>query len=187
MATWGDLFTPRQLIALTTFSDLVGAATERVRRDAVAAGLPDDDRPLREGGTGAVAYAEAVGVYLAFALSKQETIWFNSLCRWEPNAKCTRQLFGRQAIPMIWDYAEPEPLGDSSGLMADFLDGIVEGVLQGFEFTPAKRARQDGLGKQMQGQVTFKFTMSFQLIRPTTTTSATPTCRTSSTSGSAAP
>ena len=70
LSTWGDLFTPRQLVALTTFSDLVGEATERVRRDAAAAGLPDDGRPLRDGGTGAAAYAEAVGVYLALALSK---------------------------------------------------------------------------------------------------------------------
>ena len=59
----------RQLVALTTFSDLVGEAMERIRRDAVAAGLPDDKRPLRDGGTAASAYAEAVGVYLAFAIS----------------------------------------------------------------------------------------------------------------------
>ena len=68
LPTFGDLFTPRQLVALTTFSDLVGEATERIRHDAIAAGLPDDDRPLRDGGTGARAYAEAVAVYLAFAL-----------------------------------------------------------------------------------------------------------------------
>ena len=55
-----DLFTDRQLVALTTFSDLVGEARERIRLDAVAAGLPDDGVPLREGGTGATAYAEAV-------------------------------------------------------------------------------------------------------------------------------
>ena len=82
LATWGDLFTARQLVALTTFSDLVSQATERVRTDAEAANLPDDDRPLRRGGTGATAYAEAVGVYLAFALSKAltrnctQTVWY---------------------------------------------------------------------------------------------------------------
>ena len=64
MTTWGDLFTPRQLVALTTFSDLVQEARERVKRDALAAGLPDDGKPLRDGGTGATAYADAVGVYL---------------------------------------------------------------------------------------------------------------------------
>ena len=68
-----DLFTDRQLVALTTFSDLVGEARERIRLDAVAAGLPDDGVPLREGGTGATAYAEAVGVYLAFAVDRIAT------------------------------------------------------------------------------------------------------------------
>ena len=70
LPNYGDLFTPRQLVALTTFSDLVGEATERVRHDAAAAGLPDDGRPLRDGGAGAAAYAEAVALYLAFAQSK---------------------------------------------------------------------------------------------------------------------
>ena len=60
-----ELFTPRQLVALTTFSDLVGEAMERVRSDA--GGLPEDDRPLRDGGTGAAAYAEAVALYLGLA------------------------------------------------------------------------------------------------------------------------
>ncbi len=66
-----DLFTSRQLVALTTFSDLVGEATERVRLDAATVGLRDDGRPLRDGGTGATAYAEAVGVYLGLARSSE--------------------------------------------------------------------------------------------------------------------
>ena len=68
--TWADLFTPRQLVALTTFSDLVAEARAQVERDAIVAGLPDDSTPLRDGGTGATAYAEAVGVYLAFAIDQ---------------------------------------------------------------------------------------------------------------------
>ena len=120
----GDLFTPRQLVALTTFSGLVGEAAERVQREATAAGLPDDGRPLREGGTGAAAYAEAVGLYLAFVLSKQTDLG-NSLCRWEPAAQCPRQLFGRQAIPMIWDFAEGNPLGEASGGWTVLVKGIV--------------------------------------------------------------
>ena len=70
MTTFGDLFTARQLVALTTFSDLVAEAREHVQRDAVAAAIPDDGVPLREGGAGATAYAEAVAVYLAVALSR---------------------------------------------------------------------------------------------------------------------
>ena len=68
---WGDLFTPRQLVALTTFSDLGGRSTRNAsRRDALAAGMPDDGKGLDAGGTGATAYAEAVSVYLAFALDR---------------------------------------------------------------------------------------------------------------------
>ena len=74
MSTFGDIFTDRQLVALTTFSDLVSEAREQVRRDAVAAGLPGDGVPLRDGGLGATAYAEAVSVYLAFAADKHRRL-----------------------------------------------------------------------------------------------------------------
>ena len=109
-----DLFTPRQLVALTTFSDLVGEAIERVRRDGVAADLPDDGQPLRDGGTGAAAYAEAVGLYLAFAVDKGANYW-SSLCAWHQTRPGIVSTFGRQALPMVWDYAEANPIGSSSG------------------------------------------------------------------------
>ena len=70
MTTFGDLFTDRQLVALNTFSDLVHEARAEIERDALAAGLSGDPTPLRDGGTGAKAYAEAVSVYLAFALNR---------------------------------------------------------------------------------------------------------------------
>ena len=109
-----QLFTDRQLVTLTTFSDLVGEVGDRIQSAAVAAGLPDDHKPLRDGGTGATAYAEAVGVYLGLVVSKTLDS-NNALCPWEPVAQCTRQLFGRQAIAMLWDYGEANPLHDSSG------------------------------------------------------------------------
>ena len=114
MTKWRDLFTSRQLVALTTFSDLVGEACELIKRDAIAAGVTDDKKPLRDGAIGATAYAEAVGVYLGLIVSKS-TDSNNSLCPWEPVAQCTRQVFGRHAIPMLWDYGEANPLHDSSG------------------------------------------------------------------------
>ncbi len=70
LTTWGDLFTRRQLVALTTFSDLVQEARERVHHDAFQAGLTADPKPLRDGGSGAPAYAEAVAVYLGETVSK---------------------------------------------------------------------------------------------------------------------
>ncbi len=116
MNTFADLFTDRQLVALTTFSDLVGEARERIRLDAVAAGLPDDGVPLREGGTGATAFAEAVGVYLAFALDKGANYW-STTCAWHQTRYGIVSTFSRQALPMVWDYAEANPTGNSSGNM----------------------------------------------------------------------
>ena len=110
----GDLFTPRQLVALTTFSDLVAEAMERVKQDAANAGLLNDERLLRDGGTGAMAYAEAVGVYLAFAVDKGANYW-SSLCAWHQAMGKLVSTFGRQALPMVWDYTEANPLSGSSG------------------------------------------------------------------------
>ena len=133
MAAWSDLFTPRQLVALTTLSELVPQATECLHRAAEAAGLPPDDPPLRDGGAGATAYAEAVAAYLAFALSKCKPTSATAFARWEPIAQCPRQLFGRQAIPMVWDYAEGNPLGDSSGSWTVFVEGIAKAFARTFE------------------------------------------------------
>ena len=114
--TFADLFTDRQLLALTTFSDLVGEARERIRVDAAAAGLPDDGVPLREGGVGAIALAEAVSVYLAFALDRM-AMTGNNLVRWNSSGQKAQHCFGRQALPMIWDFAEPNFLASSTGSM----------------------------------------------------------------------
>ena len=112
--TWADLFTPRQLVALTTFSDLVEEARELIRRDTVAAGFPDDGEGLESGGTGATAYAEAVGVYLAFAIDKGANYW-SSVCAWHIGAEKMVSTFSRQALPMVWDYTEANPFSGSSG------------------------------------------------------------------------
>lgn len=112
--TYGDLFTARQLGALTTFSDLVQEAITRCRPDAMLAGLPDDGLPLESGGSGATAYSQAVGVYLAFAVDKVADR-NSSLCAWASLREHARNTFGRQALPMTWDFAESNPLSDSSG------------------------------------------------------------------------
>ena len=109
-----QLFTNRQLLALNTFSDLVGEATGRVWRAAVAVGLPDDGLPLGDGGSGAKAYAEAVGVYLAFAVDRCSD--FNNVCtRWVPGNQKVMNLFGRQAIAMTWGFPEAAILHETVG------------------------------------------------------------------------
>ena len=151
LKTWASIFSPRQLVALTTFADLVKEARERAKGHALDAGLPDAGTQLRDGGTGAAAYGDAVGAYLSFALSKQADLG-NSLCAWEPIAQCPRHLFSRQALPIIWDYAEGNPLGDSSGAWTVFLDGIVKAFSKAFEFvapTALGISRQADAGTQI--------------------------------------
>ncbi len=129
MTTFGNLFTDRQLVALNTFSDLVGEARERIRQDAAVAGLADDGMALSEGGSGARAYAEAVGVYLALAVSRS-TDRGSAICSWDnsPKMEALRNTFGRQAIPMVWDYAEGNPLSGSSGNLLNNVEWVCAAI-----------------------------------------------------------
>jgi len=114
LTRFGDLFTPRQLVALTTFSDLVQEARERVQRDALTVGRPDDVTPLRDGGTGAMAYAEAVALYLGFSSSRAADAW-SSVVTWRNQVEASRSTFARQALPMTWDFTEVNPFSTSCG------------------------------------------------------------------------
>ncbi len=114
LTTWGSLFTDRQLVALTTFSDLVSEARERVLADALAAGMDADAPRLADGGTGAQAYADAVATYLGLCVSRQANRSSN-LNFWDPGGAKVQQVFARQALPMVWDFCEANPFSDSSG------------------------------------------------------------------------
>ena len=125
MTKWRDLFTARQLVALITFSDLIEEVIERAKSDYLRArssgsqngqmpALPHDMTPLREGGNGASAYGEAVGVYLAFALDRL-AMSGNSLVRWNAVGQKAQHCFGRQALPMLWDFAEPNFFASATG------------------------------------------------------------------------
>ena len=112
MRTWTDLFTNRQLTALTTFSSLVQEARERVITDG---GDPD--------------YANAVGVYLAFAISKvsdNDSI----LCAWRPDAikEGVNHVFARQALSMVWDYAEGNVFNEGPCSVSTGADWIAKAV-----------------------------------------------------------
>ena len=128
-----DLFTPRQLVAITTFSALVQEAQQKAEQDALAAGRGDDGIPLEKLGKGAKAYGQAIGVYLAFIVDKMADMG-NALNAWEPIAQCPRHLFARQAIPMVWDFAEGNIFGDSSGswnvLIKNYADSMLNGGMQ---------------------------------------------------------
>ncbi|MFS8830241.1 DUF1156 domain-containing protein [Synechococcus sp. R8-2] len=122
-----DLFTPRQLVALTTFSDLVAEAREKATADAIAAGLPNDDVPLAEGGTGARAYGEAISVYLAFAVDRYADYWSN-LDRWQNANQQLTNTFSRQAIPMVWDFAEANVFSEQGGSSKNLFDWTTQSI-----------------------------------------------------------
>jgi len=126
LTKFSDLFTNRQLVALTTLSDLVADAREKVRDDALAAGLPKGDR-LENGGTGAEAYADAVATYLALAVSR-ETNASSSSCGWDSSLQKIRNVFSRQAIPMAWDYAEANVFSTWSGGFITQIDGMADAI-----------------------------------------------------------
>lgn len=109
---WEHLFTKRQLLALNTFSQILGELRSRVESDA--SHLPSDPMRLRDGGSGKVAYADAIMTYLAFVIDKCCDYW-SSICTWNSPGEKMRNTFGRQAIPMTWDFAEANPFSDSSG------------------------------------------------------------------------
>jgi putative DNA methylase len=128
LTTYGDLFTPRQLVALTTLSDLVSEAREKIQRDAIEAGIKDDSVPLRDGGIQAFGYAEAVAVYLALAVDRCA----NTLCsiaRWTPERGQTVTVFARQAIPMTWDYPDVNPFAGAAGDYGTSVEGVIKGMV----------------------------------------------------------
>lgn len=112
MTEYCDLFSERQLTLLVTLSDTISEVQSQVIKDAVAAGIEDDYIHIDDGGDGATAYSEAIAVYLAFAIDRQAN-YSSTLNGW--SGDFIIQTFGRQALPMVWDYAETNPFSDSTG------------------------------------------------------------------------
>jgi putative DNA methylase len=120
--TFGDLFTNRQLVALNTFSDLISEVREKIERDTLDAGFVESSQPLDENGTGSKAYAEAVSLYLAFAIDRVAD-YGSSIATWAPGG-FIRSTFSRQAIQMTWDYGECNFFSDSTGNFIGATDWI---------------------------------------------------------------
>lgn len=113
LSKFGDLYTPRQLVSLNTFSDLLVEAKRKIREDAIEGGIPDDGLGLDAGGSSATAYADAVAVYLSFAASRCAD-YGSSIATWRPKDSAMRSGMAKQAIPMTWDFAEGNPFASSS-------------------------------------------------------------------------
>lgn len=146
LTTFGDLFTARQLAALTTFSSQVSEARERVNRDARAAGLGDNGEGLDAGGYGGAAYADAVAVYLALAIDRMANT-ICSIARWTPERQQTVTVFARQAIPMTWDFPDVNPFGGAAGDYAVSVDGVIKGMSSTTE-PPGFASQADASGQE---------------------------------------
>jgi len=126
MTKWADLFTDRQLVALTTFSDLVAEARVQALTDALAAGMPEG-ASLESGGTDATAYADAIATYLGIVVSKM-TDRNSTLVNWYVSRESTSSTFSRQALPMMWDFAEVAALGENTGSFSNSLTWTAETI-----------------------------------------------------------
>ena len=97
MTKWGDLFNLRQKLALITFVEKVREAYKKMIDEAY-----EEE------------YAKAVVSYLALGVD-MTAAFTNTLARWENTSEAIKQLYSRQALPMLWDYAEVNPFSSSSG------------------------------------------------------------------------
>ncbi|HEY8722134.1 DUF1156 domain-containing protein [Pengzhenrongella sp.] len=150
MTDFSDLFTNRQLTALTTFSDLIGEAREQVLADALTAGQPDGSR-LADGGTAALAYADAVATYLSLSMSKT-TNTTSAITTWMSDRGAFREVFARQAIPMAWDFAESNILGFSGGSFATIIDKESQ-VIAGLPMGSPRVLQADAASRNYSGLV----------------------------------
>lgn len=141
MTTTASLFTDRQLVALSTFSNLLGEVRRVVDADAREAGLVDDRVRLRDRGAGVAAYADAISTYLAFAVDRCASLWAN-LTRWNSTGEKLQHIFGRQALSMVWNFAEANPFSNLSGNWS----GQVGWVQKALAAVPAV-----GVGEVLQG------------------------------------
>lgn len=124
---YADLFTPRQMTMLTTFGDLLKEVQDKVASDALAAGMSETGGSLSGGGAGALAYGEAVSVYLAFLVDMLAD-HHSTICSWNNSGGNIRNTFRRQAIPMTWNYAEGNPFADISGNYNMLLKKLVDAI-----------------------------------------------------------
>ncbi|MEQ8652019.1 MAG: DUF1156 domain-containing protein [Kiloniellales bacterium] len=122
MGAFGDLFTERQLVALTTFSELIHLARKQIENDGLVAHLSPNSIPLRDDGQGAIGYAEAVSVYLSFAVDRLADAC-SSIATWS-SSEFIRFTFARQALQMTWDFAECNVLSDSTGNFMGAVDWV---------------------------------------------------------------
>lgn len=145
----GDLFTSRQLMALTTFSELVQESRVQMQRDALTARLSDSRSSVSQRDTYNIAYEDAVCIYLGLGVGRSANYW-SSMTPW--SGDFIVQTFGRQAIPMVWDYAEGNPLSESTGNWSGALEWIEKVIINALPAISKGIATQDDAQNQKISQ-----------------------------------
>ncbi|MCX8063738.1 MAG: DUF1156 domain-containing protein, partial [Candidatus Hydrogenedentes bacterium] len=121
---WGDLFNSRQKLSLIVFCDAVRRAYEKMKEYVsenweLGVGeqeLGEDEKKTLDD------FAKAVATYLGIMVDRISSS-NNTICRWQPCGEKIADAFGRQALAMIWDYAEANQItGKSRSWMELFKD-----------------------------------------------------------------
>jgi putative DNA methylase len=107
MLRWRDLFTPRQLLTIST---LVRLVRETIPEYTATPGL-----------------SVAVRTCLALAVDRL-CDYQNTGCSWNPSGSALPHLFTRQAVPIIWDFGEANPISNVSGSWSGAIEHVVRGL-----------------------------------------------------------
>lgn len=126
---FSDLFTKRQLIALTTFSDLIEEVREKIIIDSISSGMLNDEIKLSQNGKGATAYADSICIFLGFVIDRCAD-FNNAFTGWRSGNEKIMYLFARQAIPMVWDFGEANILANVVGGFETNLDYQTKCILK---------------------------------------------------------
>jgi putative DNA methylase len=133
--TYASLFSPRQMATLTTFSDLVAKARVKISSDIASLGeqcerdFLEDTRPLHLDGKGAAAYADAIATYLSLSASKM-AIFASTQSRWRAGETKSAPAFARQALPMMWGFAEINPFAGAGGDWLEVVNGGARAIAE---------------------------------------------------------
>jgi len=127
MTDWWMLFTRRQLSTNVALATAVRDQTESIVMRGVEVGMPDDGKPLYKGGRGARAYAEAITTVLALVVDRVAD-WNNNVCGWDNKNLVNQHLFTLQAVPMMWDFCEIDPLTEGAGSFPNSLKTIATAI-----------------------------------------------------------
>jgi putative DNA methylase len=136
LTRWGDMFNARQQLALITFADLV----RRAHAQMLAQGADPD-------------FAKAVATYLALGVD-MTAAFCNTLARWENTSEAIKQLFSRQALPMLWDYAEVNPFSGSTGSWEAGTEYYLKALAHLTSIPPVPKSQRSLVPKTQHGSAT---------------------------------